>query len=178
MFLRVTYRDQQPIMRALYRLRKEGKLTPDQALWFRPTKPAEELFDVKNDPHELNNLVGNQKYAQKLQELRTKCQRWVTSFEDTGLIPETELKEKLRPDGKELKVAQPKIIQAGNKVTLSCATESATLGYKLNNNSPNADDWTIYTGPFDVAAGDTLKVVADRIGYRYSALNEVVIAER
>ncbi|MFK7980556.1 MAG: sulfatase/phosphatase domain-containing protein [Saprospiraceae bacterium] len=177
MFLRVAYREQQPIMRELYRLRDEGKLTPEQALWFRPTKPTEELFDVKNDPYELNNLAGEKANRQKLKELRAKCQRWVTSFEDTGLIPETELKEKLRPDGKELKVAEPKIIQAGNKVTLSCATEGATIGYKLNDNSPNADNWMIYTGAFEVATGDSLKVVADRIGYRYSNLNEVVIAE-
>ncbi len=175
MFLRVAYREQQPIMRELYRLRDEGKLTPEQALWFRPIKPAEELFDVKNDPDELNNLAGDPKYGKKLQELRAKCQRWVTSFEDTGLIPEMELKEKMRPDGKELKVDQPKIIQAGNTVTLSCRTESATIGYKLNNNSPNADGWTIYTKPFQVQAGDTLKVVADRIGYRYSLINETII---
>ena len=177
MFLRVAYREQQPIMRELYRLRDEGKLTPEQALWFRPTKPTEELFDVKNDPYELNSLAEDPKYGKKLQELRTKCQRWVTSFEDTGLIPETELKEKMRPDGKELKVDQPKIIQAGNTVTLSCRTESATIGYKLNNDSPNADGWTIYTKPFQVQAGDTLKVVADRIGYRYSDLNETIIAK-
>lgn len=178
MFLRVAYREQQPIMRELYRLRDEGKLTPEQALWFRPTKPAEELFDVKKDPYELNNLAENRAYGQKLKELRAKCQRWVTSFEDTGLIPETELKEKLRPAGKELKVAEPQIIQAGNKVTLSCLTESATIGYKLNKHDSNADGWTVYTGTFEVAAGDTLKVVADRIGYRYSDLNEVVIAEK
>jgi len=177
MFLRVAYREQQPIMQELYRLRDEGKLTPEQALWFRPNKPAEELFDLKNDPYELNNLAKNPKYGKKLQELRTKCQRWVTSFEDTGLIPETELKEKMRQGGKELKVAQPKIIQAGNEVTLSCTTESATLAYKLNNNSPNADGWTIYTKPFQVHAGDTLKVVADRIGYRYSLINETIIAK-
>lgn len=175
MFLRVAYREQQPIMRELYRLRDEGKLTPEQALWFRPNKPAEELFDVLNDPHELNNLAKNPKYDKKLQELRTKCQRWVTSFEDTGLIPETELKEKMRPNGKELKVATPQIIKEGNTIKLSCKTEGATIGYKINNNSPNAAEWTIYTEPFIVLVGDTLKVVADRIGYRYSTLKEEII---
>jgi len=176
MFLRVAYREQQPIMRELYRLRDEGKLTPEQALWFRPNKPAEELFDVINDPYELTNLAASPKYANKLQELRTKCQRWVTSFEDTGLMPETELKEKMRPNGEELKVATPQINRNGKKVTISCTTEGATLGYKINNNSTNAEDWTIYTKPFSVEAGDTLKVVADRIGYRYSVLKEEIIA--
>ncbi len=178
MFLKVAYRDQQPIMQELHRLRAEGNLTPEQALWFRSTKPAEELFDIKQDPYELNNLAGDAKYAKKLQMLRAKCQRWVTSFEDTGLIPETALKEKMRPDGKELKVAKPQIIQQGKEITLSCTTESATIGYKINNNSSNAAGWTVYTGPFDIQTGDTLKVVADRIGFRYSELEEAIISQK
>ena len=178
MFLRVAYREQQPIMRELYRLRDEGKLTPEQALWFRPTKPAEELFDVQNDPFELNNLADDPEYSEKLAELRAKCQSWVTSFEDTGLIPETELQEKMRPGGKELKVTIPKVVQQGNEVKLSCATPNATIGYKINNNSPNAAGWTIYKEPFKVQFGDTLSVVADRIGYRYSFLKETIIAKK
>lgn len=168
MFLRVSYREGQPIMRELYRLRDEGKLTPEQALWFRATKPAEELFDVKNDPHELNNLADNPDYQAKLTELRAKCQRWVTSFEDTGLIPEAELKEKMRPNGQELKVATPTIATDNGRVQLSCATEGATIGYKVNNGSPNADGWQIYTESITLEKGDTLRVVGERIGYRYS----------
>lgn len=175
MFLRVAYREQQPIMRELYRLRDEGKLTPEQALWFRDTKPAEELFDVEKDPYELNNLADNPKHQAKLKELRAKCQAWVSSFEDTGLMPETDLKEKLRPGGEELKVVAPKITINENTVTLSCETEAATIGYKINNNSPNADDWQIYTQPFELEKGDTLRVVGDRIGYRYSAIVEEIM---
>lgn len=178
MFLRVAYREQQPIMRELYRLRDEGKLTPEQALWFRPTKPEEELFDVKNDPYELNNLANNPKYKEKLEALRVKCQNWVTSFEDTGLIPETELKEKMRPGGKELKVTLPEVVQQGNEIKLSCATVNATIGYKINDRSSNAAGWKIYKEPFNVQFGDTLSIIADRIGYRYSILEETIITKK
>jgi len=175
MFLQVAYREQQPIMRELHRLRAAGELTPDQALWFRNTKPAEELFDVENDPNELTNLAADPKYKAKLEELRAKCQSWVTSFDDTGLIPETELTEKMRPGGKELKVTTPEVVIQENLVTLSCETVASTIGYKINNSSPNADGWQIYTQPFKLEKGDTLKVVGDRIGYRYSEIGQTIM---
>ncbi|MEM6321718.1 MAG: sulfatase-like hydrolase/transferase [Bacteroidota bacterium] len=179
MFLRVAYREQQPIMQELYRLRDEGKLTPEQELWFRDTKPEEELFDVTKDPHELNNIAEDPAYKETLEMLRKKCEDWVASIDDTGVIPETELKEKLRPDGKELKVASPllKINTEGTLATLSCATEGATIGYKINDSSGNEDGWTIYTEPIALEKGDTLKVVGERIGYRYSDVAELVIGE-
>lgn len=172
MLLRVAYREQQPIMQELNRLHKEGKLTSEQALWYRPNKPAEEFFDKETDPNELNNLADNPAYKEKLEEMRTQCQTWVTSFEDTGLISEGELIEKMRPGGKELKVAKPIVSIKENLVTLSCTTEAATIGYKINGDKAHADGWKIYTQPFRLSEGDSLMVVAERIGYRYSEVAE------
>ncbi len=170
MYLPVKYREQMAIMQELLRLEKAGKLTPEQALWFRTSKPQEELFDTQTDPHELNNLAEDPKYANKLKELRAKCEAWVNSFDDTGIIPETELVEKLRPNGEELKVAAPTIRMDKGKVALSCPTEAATIGYQVASPKHTPTNWTIYTKPFELKKGDTLKVVGDRIGYRYSEI--------
>jgi len=170
MLLPVKYREQMPIMQELNKLAAEGKLTPEQAQWYRTTKPTEELFDTEKDPHEVNNLAEDAAYAEKLTELRKKCEAWTKSFEDTGLIPEKELVEKLRPEGKDLKVATPKVVAADGVVSLSCKTEAATIGYQIVSKTKQATSWNIYTKPFSINEGDTLKVVADRIGYRYSEI--------
>jgi len=170
MLLPVKYREQMPIMQELNKLAAAGKLTPEQAQWYRPTKPTEELFDTAKDPHELNNLAEDPAYATKLKELRTKCEAWTQSFEDTGLMPEKELIEKLRPGGKELKVATPKVVAADGVVSLSCETKAATIGYQIASKTKQPTSWNIYTKPFSIIEGDTLKVVADRIGYRYSEI--------
>jgi arylsulfatase A-like enzyme len=34
-----------------------------------------ELYDLKNDPYEMNNLINNPAYSQKLQELKQELQR-------------------------------------------------------------------------------------------------------
>jgi len=170
MLLPVKYREQMPIMQELNKLAAEGKLTPEQAQWYRTTKPTEELFDTEKDPHEVNNLAEDAAYAEKLTELRKKCEAWTKSFEDTGLIPEKELVEKLRPEGEDLKVATPKVVAADGVVSLSCKTEAATIGYQIVSKTKQATSWNIYTKPFSINEGDTLKVVADRIGYRYSEI--------
>lgn len=168
MHLPINYRNQMPIMQELNRLLAEDKLTPAQALWFRKTKPKEELFDTEKDPHEINNLADDPNYGDKLKELRAKCETWVNSFEHTGLLPEKELVEKLRPGGKEWKVSQPIIQEIDGVISLNCETEAATIGYQISSKEQQVNSWKIYTKPFALNKGDTLKVVGDRIGYRYS----------
>src|ERR1035437_59480 len=58
------------------RLRDAGKLTEAQMNCFVKPRPAEELYDIKADPQELNNLAGNPKYADTLKELRGRLEGW------------------------------------------------------------------------------------------------------
>jgi uncharacterized sulfatase len=73
-----------------------GSLTGDRnvktvAQFLQPRKPLEELYDVDNDPHEMNNLAADPRLAGKLQELRQQHLKWVVDTRDVGLIPEAEL---------------------------------------------------------------------------------------
>ena len=57
-----------PTFRAMRRLRDAGMLTPAHRSCFDRPRPAEELYDVDADPHELINLAGDPKYAGVLDE--------------------------------------------------------------------------------------------------------------
>jgi len=80
-----------PTFVAMRRLRDEGKLTPDQRVCFVSPRPAEELYDVDTDPHELVNLAGGPRYARVLAEMRRELSEW---GRETGDV----LPEKLSPD--------------------------------------------------------------------------------
>lgn len=63
-------------------LRDENKLTKDQKSCFVSPRAAEELYDVENDPHELNNLAGQKDYQKIQQELRSALDQWQAETHD------------------------------------------------------------------------------------------------
>jgi uncharacterized sulfatase len=55
-------------------------------------RPAEELYDLKADPQETRNLVGDPAHAQTLANLRTDLDGWMTANGDEGLKTERQLR--------------------------------------------------------------------------------------
>jgi arylsulfatase A-like enzyme len=74
-----------PGLAVLNVLHLEGKLPPEQDAFMQPSKPAEELYDLRKDPHELNNVAGDPAYASVLQSLRAELDRWRKSVGDQGV---------------------------------------------------------------------------------------------
>ena len=89
-YLLPSYRDNLQVTKDLRRLYAEGKLTPEQSVLMAPTRPEEELFDLKKDPHEINNLAKDPKYAKKLAELSKILDDWIAETGDMGQLEETE----------------------------------------------------------------------------------------
>ena len=52
-------------------------------------RPEEELYDLKNDPYELNNLAGQAPFSNVETQLRGALDRWMKQQGDKGM--ETEL---------------------------------------------------------------------------------------
>jgi uncharacterized sulfatase len=52
-------------------------------------RPAEELYDIENDPHEFNNLADEKKYQAIKKDLRLRLLRWMDEQGDLG--KETEI---------------------------------------------------------------------------------------
>jgi uncharacterized sulfatase len=64
------------------------------------TRPAEELYDLKADPHERKNLAADPKHAERLKALRTDLDAWMKEQGDEGLKTEKALPDP-RPKKKE-----------------------------------------------------------------------------
>ncbi|MDX9883621.1 MAG: sulfatase [Prolixibacteraceae bacterium] len=59
-----------PALHVMRRLKYENKLAPEQSPFFENTKPKEQLFNLKDDPHELDNLAEKPGFQEKLHEMR------------------------------------------------------------------------------------------------------------
>jgi hypothetical protein len=68
----------------------KGELSDVQARFFSNYRPAEELYNLKDDPYEINNLAFNPDYEVKLMELRGKLENWVKETDDQGQYPESQ----------------------------------------------------------------------------------------
>lgn len=65
-----------------------GKLNDVQAKYWLPNKPLEELYDLENDPHEINNLVDNENYNDVLKSHRKILENWTETYGDKGSEPQ------------------------------------------------------------------------------------------
>ena len=65
-----------PILAEMNVLNLQGRLTPEQASFLAPHKPPVELFDLKQDPHEVKNVAGYPKYANVKAALLKELKTW------------------------------------------------------------------------------------------------------
>jgi arylsulfatase A-like enzyme len=77
-----------PMLNLMKELHAQGKLTPVQALFMAPRKPDEELYDIKNDPYEINNLAASPEHQQTLKKMRAILDKWIKDTSDMGRFPE------------------------------------------------------------------------------------------
>ncbi|QEH35806.1 Arylsulfatase [Aquisphaera giovannonii] len=75
-----------PVWNLLKELDTQGKLTPAQKALTAPTMPAEELYDLEADPHEVRNLTVSDQPAHReaLGRLRGVLDRWIEETDDQG----------------------------------------------------------------------------------------------
>jgi len=176
-YLDLDFRRQMNTMQELLRARDAGTLNGEQAYWFREEKEAEELYDVKNDPYELNNLAADPSFREVKERLSAALDRWIGEIDDKGVRyrTEKELMLSMWPGGIQPQTAAPVISADHGKVSLTCPTDGASLVYQMNHRGLNERHWHLYTGPFRAVPGDTVTVLAHRIGYLESGVTEKVI---
>ena len=181
----VPYLNRMPIMQEVMRLDAEGKLNANQKKWMADRRPPEELYDVKADPFQLNNLAENPKYKKVLDEMRDRQKQWREETNDMGHLNESEMIEQMWPGGKQPTTDKPYFIvnskeDRGSKnyqeggtysspVTLSfyCPTQGSSIVYTTEES--DKPKWKLYNGSIKLPKGThTIRVKAVRYGYKSS----------
>ena len=86
----IAYMFQTPTTRVWKQLFEEGKLNAVQARFWQP-KPPEELYDLQQDPDEVNNLAGSPAHQDVLNRMRRVLRDWLLKSRDAGFLPEDEI---------------------------------------------------------------------------------------
>ena len=133
-------------------------------------RPPEELYDVKADPFQLNNLAENPVFKDVLTKFRKLQNEWTLSTGDMGHLTESEMIEQMWPGGKQPVTDTPyfvvnspedrgsKIIRTGGSfqahvsVSIYCPTQGVSMVYRLGENT--GSPWKLYAQPFYLPAGN------------------------
>jgi len=79
-----------PTRTPLMQMFEQGTLNDVQARFFQPTKPKEELYDLQNDPWEIDNLAPDARFREPLSRLRNALERRIKEVGDRAAGPESE----------------------------------------------------------------------------------------
>jgi len=164
------YREQMEMNMSLINLNKAGKLSGDAAYIFMKTKPVEELYDLKTDPYEINNLAGKAEYNEKLIELRNALTKWQNDIQDKGFIPELDLVKSMWPGLVQPTTASVQFSKGKQqRIILSSSTVGASIAYQQGS-SIGGTYWKLYKAPLILKSGEKIVARAVRIGYKTSEI--------
>ncbi|WNJ17701.1 sulfatase-like hydrolase/transferase [Pontibacter sp. G13] len=158
----ITFLEQMPLMAEILQLHQAGQLVGPQAQWLADVKPQAELYDLMSDPYELHNLIELPALDSVKTAMHQALVDWQAEFHDLEDEDERLQAERAWPGGTQPITETPTYDIQHDQVTLTCATEGATIAYRTSDHLR----WEIYQGPIPLT--DSLIVKAQRYGYETS----------
>jgi uncharacterized sulfatase len=93
----IAYMFETPTTAVWKRLFDAGQLNRAQSIFWKE-KPAEELYDLAEDPDEVRNLAGSAAHCEVLTRMRGAQQQWAAAIRDVGFLPEGEIHKRSHGD--------------------------------------------------------------------------------
>jgi len=171
----IKFRMEMPMMRDILAKKDAGLLNKNQMKWFMDPRPAEEFYDLKNDPHEMNNLISDSRYSVEIKRLRSSYNQWIRDYNENWFLTELEMRNFMIPDGIQKEVSMPVINKMEEMYEIRCNTQGSSIAYRINGKGDNSNNWLLYTSPISVKEGDIIEATACRIGYAQSIIAKRVI---
>ena len=150
-------------------LHHSGKLNAAQSQFFE-ARPAEQLFDLSKDPHEVNDVAKNPDNQTVLKEMRARMTEKVKVIHDLSFYPESHMVAKALGDGVAYGVRHAKeinrLVDIADLGLMPFAKASKSLAKAMESENPWERYWACITASLfgDVAkplVSDAKKLLSD-----------------
>ena len=162
------YRDNMAMMKNMKKLWDEGKLGKDQAHWFKNPKPLEEMYLLNEDPYELNNIVDDPRYADKVKFMQESLNNWITKTNDLGEFNEVDLIDKFLVDGSQPKLSPLNVVYKDGLVLFQHDDSKITIVWR----KIGEQKWEIYSSGLNPL--NNIEAKAVQIGYEDSDITKIL----
>jgi hypothetical protein len=156
------------MMKNMKKLWAEGKLGKDQAHWFKNPKPNEEMYLLDEDTYELNNIVNDPKYANKVKFMRESLNEWIIKTNDLGEFNEVDLINKFLVDGNQPKLSPLNVDYKDGLVLLRHDDNDITILWR----KLGEKKWEIYSSGLNTQ--NNIEAKAVQIGYEDSEITKIL----
>ena len=89
-FMQPSYKDPWPVSIRFREMMANNEMNETQLIFFGPEKPAEELYDLESDPHEIHNLAEDSAFQKELEKHRQLLKDWIAETGDQGQATESD----------------------------------------------------------------------------------------
>lgn len=169
----IKFRNAMASMKDLNEAHEQNRLTPEQQSWFAD-RPVEELYDLKADPLQLQNLANDPVHRAQLIRMRQEMDHWRNLGNDMNLVPEDQMVADLLDERGNRRVTLTPVAQqdaVNHKIYLANRTQDASMGY-----SWDGKEWEVYTGSITpIKNASRLQFKAVRYGWQESPLGVIEV---
>ena len=166
--LQNNYRYLQLAYREWRELFNQGELNEAQIQFFQP-KPAELLFDLSTDPHEINNLANDPAHQARLVAMREQLTDQLKAMPDLSMYPENVLYDAAMDNpvkyGQEHSEQIGELIDTANLMLVPYVEAHAALSAALTSDDPYQRYWAAtacaYFGQEASELADTARPLLD-----------------
>ncbi len=139
------YRYEMLAYKEWYRLYNQGKLNNIQSQFFK-TKSSEALYNISNDPYEIQNLAEDVNQQKKLEEMRGELENHLDLTNDLSFLPEPYFVANGLEDVEDFSKNHKKLIKRLRNISNLVFYDYEDVSKKIQNALNDPNPWVRYWG--------------------------------
>jgi len=161
---KLSFRENLMSMKELRKMYENNELNEIQKIWLELI-PELQLYDLNQDPYEINNLAYDPSYKEKVLLLENVLEQWIEKNNFHGHLEEEDLIEVFWPANTQPQTKEPLYSLENGLLHLknNDVSKGASIGF-----SYDGKNWEVYSKPIEVKKNKKIYFKAVRYGWKES----------